>query len=60
GVLDYSKYTGDKQFDNVAGTALANASFNQVGDLLGGSMRSFQEKTLGKWNDDIGWWALSS
>jgi len=59
GIFDHSRWTGDKSFDTIAATALGNASYNEQQDLLGGDMRTFNEKTLGKWNDDISWWALS-
>lgn len=59
-VFDNSAVNGDKSSDGTAGSAISEASFNQVGDLLGGSLKTLQEKFRGKWNDDIAWWALAS
>ena len=57
--LDYSLATGDKFFDSRASTSLGIAAFGTTGDILGGAQKSLQEKLLGKWNDDIAWWAIS-
>ncbi|KAJ3006943.1 hydrolase 76 protein [Thoreauomyces humboldtii] len=59
-VFSNSHYTGDKAQDAVAGGAFAVASYNGEGDFLGGSQRTFNEKILGRWNDDLGWWALAA
>ncbi|KAI8822545.1 glycosyl hydrolase family 76-domain-containing protein [Fimicolochytrium jonesii] len=54
-----SAMNGDKSQDQVVGEAISEASFGSTGDLLGGSMRTIQEKLRGKWNDDIAWWAIA-
>ncbi|KAJ3190061.1 hydrolase 76 protein [Gaertneriomyces sp. JEL0708] len=58
-VFDNSRFTGDRSKDAVAGEAILEATFGDTGDLLGGALKSIQEKLRGKWNDDIAWWALS-
>ncbi|KAI8918273.1 glycosyl hydrolase family 76-domain-containing protein [Powellomyces hirtus] len=57
-VLSNSLVFGDKSQDATASKAIGVATFG-IGDLLGGSMRSFSEKYRGKWNDDLGWWAFA-
>ncbi|KAI9009812.1 glycosyl hydrolase family 76-domain-containing protein [Gaertneriomyces semiglobifer] len=58
-VFDNSLFTGDRSQDAVAGDAILEATFGDTGDLLGGALKTIQEKLRGKWNDDIAWWALS-
>ncbi|RKP02881.1 hypothetical protein CXG81DRAFT_24481 [Caulochytrium protostelioides] len=60
-LLENHMNIGDGSQDHVAAGALVNASFGSVGDFLNGAQgRLTQEAWLGKWNDDIGHWALSA
>ncbi len=58
-LMDYRQISGDPFHDARVSTSFGLAAFGKSGDLLGGSQRSLQEKLLGKWNDDLIWWALS-
>ncbi|KAJ3212441.1 hydrolase 76 protein [Dinochytrium kinnereticum] len=58
--LDYRQTTGDTQYDGLVGLNMKLASFGDTGDFLDGANRLIQETLYGKWNDDIGWWALAA
>ena len=55
-LMDYSAMTGDSQHLNTIVPALTLASFKTVGSFLGPNKGT--AASLGKWNDDILWWAL--
>ncbi|KAJ3146821.1 hydrolase 76 protein [Geranomyces michiganensis] len=57
-VFANSAVTKDRSQDAVAGTAVSAATYGKTGDLLGGALKTFNEKLRGRWNDDMGWWAL--
>ncbi|KAI8911131.1 glycoside hydrolase [Gorgonomyces haynaldii] len=59
-VLEYSRNSGDSQFVQTVSGALANASYGASADFLGpGSIQQLTATLLGKWNDDIAWWAMA-
>jgi hypothetical protein len=57
-VFDYSRWTGDEQFNALVTGALANISNGKTADILNGASNAL-ESLSGKWNDDIGWQAIA-
>lgn len=57
-MMEYQRTYEDKQFASTVGTALGLAS-GKSGSFLGDNL-IISEKLLGKWNDDIMWWALGA
>jgi mannan endo-1,6-alpha-mannosidase len=55
------RVTGDvSEIDvNIIVNALTEASYFKTGSFLG-ELASFDQVILGKWNDDIGWWAMAT
>jgi mannan endo-1,6-alpha-mannosidase len=58
GILEYSKVYNDQQFGSTIASALGLAS-GSTGSFLG-SNSILAATLLGKWNDDIMWWALAT
>ncbi|KAJ3194131.1 hydrolase 76 protein [Irineochytrium annulatum] len=57
--LNHRKYLGDKTYEPFINSNLNNATLGpDIADFLDGD--SSIQASLGKWNDDIGWWALAA
>ncbi|KAH6587209.1 hypothetical protein BASA50_001342 [Batrachochytrium salamandrivorans] len=56
-MMDYGKVTNDGQYMAKTVGALYNASYGPLQSFLGPYAR-ISETLLGRWNDDIMWWAL--
>ncbi|KAJ3166406.1 hydrolase 76 protein [Geranomyces variabilis] len=57
-VFGNSVVTKDRSMDSVAATAMTAATYGTSADLLGGALKTINEKLKGRWNDDMGWWAI--
>ncbi|KAJ3095742.1 hydrolase 76 protein [Phlyctochytrium planicorne] len=58
--IDFKAVLGDNTYDDFFLPKFITAAYGTEGDFLGGSQRSREEKTNGKWNDDIAWWAMTA
>jgi len=58
-LLDSLKWGGNNEFASTAIWGLSNATFGTEQDALGGAQAEAQG-LLGKWNDDILWYALAT
>lgn len=58
-VAQYSDVGNDIRLVPTLSGALANASFGPTASFLGGAQLESFSAGIGKWNDDILWWALA-
>lgn len=58
-MLEYSDVGNDIRYIDTISGALANASFGRTASFLGGASLAGFSAGIGKWNDDILWWALA-
>jgi len=59
-MMQYSQVTGDGTYFPTIGGALGNASFGKSASFLGDPSLEVFSSAIGKWNDDIAWWAMAS
>ena len=59
-MMQYTQVTGDGTYYQTIGGALGNASFGKSASFLGDPSLEVFSSAIGKWNDDIAWWALAS
>ena len=58
-MMEYSDVGNDIKYVETISGALANASFGRTASFLGGASLQGFSAGIGKWNDDILWWALA-
>lgn len=59
-MMQYTKVTTDGTYFETIGGALGNASLGKSASFLGDPSLAAFSAAIGKWNDDIAWWALAT
>lgn len=54
--MDYEKYTGSTQYKKMVGEALVINSYGQAHSFFG-TDHEYVSIEVGRWNDDVEWWA---